>query len=116
MSGHATVYRQLKAHPEWLPRVRAMEAEASMRPVWYVPTARVAEAEAELRTGDVLGLATSQDGMDIAHTGLAYRDEAGVLRFLHASSAQEKVVLDKRLSECLGGRRIMGIVAARPVG
>jgi hypothetical protein len=80
-----------------------------------LPKGRVAKAEPLLQTGDIIGLTTTMPGMDISHTGLCYRDKDGILRFLHASSTQKKVVLDRRLSACLSGEKTTGIMVARPV-
>jgi len=115
MSEHATVYRQLKANPALLPKVVEMEKAVSGRKLAYLPKGRVAKAEPLLQTGDIIGLTTTMPGMDISHTGLCYRDKDGILRFLHASSTQKKVVLDRRLSACLSGEKTTGIMVARPV-
>jgi hypothetical protein len=114
MSANPDKYRQLAANPRLLPEKRRLETAINARRMWYVPKEHVAKAEARLGTGDIIGLTTSVAGLDISHTGLCYRDEAGVLRFMHASSTQKKVVLDARLSECIG--RNTGIMAARPLG
>jgi len=113
MSRNADAYAALKNDPSLLPKIRAMEARLSRLKLRYVPRENVALIEPKLQTGDIVGLTTAQDGMDISHTGLCYRDEAGELRFLHASSVKKKVILDARLSACLSGRNT-GVMIARP--
>lgn len=72
-------------------------------------------AERELQTGDVIAVTSRDTGGYTSHVGLAYRDGSGVLRFLHASSRQRRVVLDERLSNYLADKRDdIGIVAVRP--
>lgn len=115
MSEHADSYAALKADKSLKPGIVEMERRLSKLKLRHIPKERVSEIEPMLQTGDIIGLTTNMDGMDISHTGLCYRDDAGVLRFLHASSVQKKVVLDDRLSRCLSGSRILGIMAVRPL-
>jgi hypothetical protein len=115
MSSHPDTYRQLKAHPELLPRIKDLERAISQRDTFFVPTASLAAQETKLKTGDIVGLVTTLPGMDIAHTGLIIREGASA-RFLHASSTQKKVVLDARISEVASSREsYLGIVVARPL-
>jgi hypothetical protein len=116
MSSHSTAYRQLKAHPEWVKKLAAMEHVWSMRKTMYVPNDVVPMVESLLETGDILGIATSAPGLDTSHTGLCYRDGEGALRILHASSAHKKVELGPRLSEYLTSvKKDIGILVARPL-
>lgn len=112
-------YRYLKSDPSLLPALRRMEANVTATPLYHIPKARVPAIESKLRNGDIIGI-TSRDGRMIStsHVGLAYRDSAGVLRFMHASSPRNfgKVVIDSRLSTYL--RKYSshaGIIVARPV-
>ncbi len=102
MSGHPGLYPALRAEPALVESLRAVERYISATPLTYVPRARVAAVEARLRTGDIVAITTSQDGLDYSHVGLIVRDRAGRPRFLHASSARGRVVLDDRLSAYLG--------------
>ncbi len=116
MSAHPNSYKQLKANPSLVPAIARMEARLNAVPKTYVPRERVAAVEPLLQTGDIVGLCASQVGIDIAHTGLAYRDGDGVLRFFDATNApgRNDVKLGVRLSERLDPKHHTGIVVARP--
>lgn len=116
MTTHPEAYRQLTAHPDLVRRLAQLETEISAREMDYVPKERVAEAQPLLKTGDIVGVTTTIDGLDCAHSGLCYRDEGSRLRFLHASTTQQAVVLDDELSTYLA--RVSthtGIMVARPL-
>ena len=116
MSTHPEAYRQLKASPDLVRKIARVEAQINAREMEYVPKEKVAEAQPFLMTGDIVGITTTLAGLDCAHAGCCYRDEAGVLRFLHASTTQRAVVLDGELATYLA--RVSthtGIMVARPL-
>jgi hypothetical protein len=116
MSTHPQAYRQLKANPSWIPRMAALEDRIAAAKPWYVPNERVAETEPLLQTGDIVGIATSADGLDCSHTGLVYVDDRQVRRFLNASSVKKQVVLGERLSEYAAKyKKNVGVMIARPL-
>ena len=116
MTTHRASYRRLKNDPALVGKIRRLEAEISARPTRYLPKAHVRAAEPLLKTGDIIGVTTALAGLDCSHTGLCYRDDAGVLRFLHASTARKAVVLDEALSTYLAGVSTQtGIMVARPL-
>ncbi len=118
MSAHPSSYKQLKANPSLVPSIAQIEVAINARPKTYVPTDAVAGVEPLLRTGDVIGLCATQEGIDIAHTGLAYRNPEGVLCFFDATNAPGRgdVRVGGRLSERLSPKSHTGIVVARPLG
>ena len=76
----------------------------------------MAAAQPLLMTGDIVGVTTAIEGLDCAHAGLCYRDQAGRLRLLHASTTRRAVILDEELATYLG--RVSthtGIMVARPL-
>jgi hypothetical protein len=89
--------------------------DASPRPL--VPTARIPAVLGRIETGDVLAFATSIEGLDCTHTGLAYRDRAGVMRVLHAPLSGGVVQVSRgTLPEYVAGlRSATGILVARPL-
>lgn len=116
MSKHPESYRQLKANPDWIPKIAEIERGLSGALMYHVPKASIAAAESELQTGDIVAITTSIDGIDCSHTGLCHRDAEGRLRFRHASSSQKKVVLDGRLSEYVASNsKNLGVMIARPL-
>lgn len=116
MSTHPQSYKQLKAHPELVPTIAEMEEKINARQMMYVPKEKVAAMEKNLQTGDILGITTTIKGIDCSHTGLCYRDDEGVLHFLHASLTEKHVVLGDRLSVYLNSvSKHTGIMVARPL-
>lgn len=114
MSDHVEVYRQLRAHPELLPRLSLIEESSSHRRKFYVPKAEAAKAELKFRTGDIIGITTTTPGMDCSHTGMILVLK-GVPHFVHASSVAKKVMIDGRLSEYLSKQSsATGFMAVRP--
>ena len=116
MSTHPDSYRQLKANPEMVPVIAKIEEEINARKMHYVPKEKTGVAEADLRTGDIIGITTTIKGIDCSHTGMCYRDRDGVLRLLHASLTKKEVTLDDRLSSYLASvTKHTGIMVARPL-
>jgi len=116
MSTHPGAYRQLKASPEQLAKITRREAEINARVTYYLPKEKVAAAQRLLMTGDIVGVTTSIEGLDCAHSGVCYRDEAGIPRLLHASTTRNAVVLDEDLATYVASVRThSGIMVARPL-
>ena len=116
MSTHPGAYRQLKASPDQVAKIALVEAEINARLTHYLPREKVAAAQRLLLTGDIIGITTTIDGLDCAHSGVCYRDEAGVPRLLHASTARNAVVLDEDLATYVASVRThSGVMVARPI-
>jgi hypothetical protein len=122
MSEHPEYYRQLKAHPEMVPAIKHFEDEINARnaaSMKYIPMDKLAEAQSHLQTGDIVGVCTTERGIDIAHTGLIYKDEEGVPHFMDASSSKSKmkVTLEKGpISGSLNwSKKLTGAMFARPL-
>ncbi|MFL6530784.1 MAG: N-acetylmuramoyl-L-alanine amidase-like domain-containing protein [Chthoniobacterales bacterium] len=112
-------YRYLASNRALLGPLRQMEERVSSRPLYQIPTNRVAAIEPKLRSGDIIGI-VSHDGrlFGTSHVGLALRGNDGVLHFMHASAPHNynKVVIDSSLSSYLKRYRSdTGIMVARPV-
>lgn len=115
MSQHRNLYRQLVTNDSLFKRIQEMEKHVNSLKMSYLPKDQISKNEVNLRSGDILGWVTSQDGMDIAHTGLVIR-KGERAHFLHASSTEKKVILDDRLASI--ARRVaayQGIMVVRPV-
>jgi hypothetical protein len=116
MSTHPAAYPALAADPALVRTIARIEDRLSGRPMVYVPKDRVVDAQSSLMTGDIVGITTSLDGLDCAHTGLCYRDEQGRVRLLHASTTAREVTLDDELTAYLA--RVpshTGVMVARPL-
>jgi hypothetical protein len=108
-------YRYLRSNPALLPEMARIEERVSDLPVYHVPKAAVPGVEKYLRDGDIIAITSRDTGGYTSHVGLAYRDQNGTLRFLHASSRYRQVILDTRLSAYLADKHDdAGIVVARP--
>lgn len=118
MSQRPDNYRQLKAHPELIPAIRLTEEKINERHLKYLPMDKIAGAEHLLQTGDIVGVCTTEPGIDIAHTGLCIKDEQGIVHFMDASSSRRnmKVTLESDIATCLNwSRRLTGVMFARPL-
>jgi hypothetical protein len=118
MSQKPENYRQLVAHPEFVAQIRAIEDTINSRSLMYLPMDKLAGAEHLLQTGDIVGVATTEKGIDIAHTGLCIKDEQGVVHFMDASSSRRnmKVTLEPDISTCLNwSSKLTGVMFARPL-
>jgi hypothetical protein len=119
MSAKPDNYRQLKHNPALLPAIRQTEEAINARPKRYVPLSAIAAAEHLLQTGDIVGMTTTMEGIDISHTGLVMVGDDGVRRFMDASSSKSKMKvtlepgpLHKDLS---GSKTTTGAIFARPL-
>ena len=116
MSTHPQSYPALRSDPALVAAIREIEKRATRIPRLFVPRERVASIENRLRTGDLVAIATTIKGLDYSHTGIVVRDEAGVARFVHASSKNGRVMMDGRISDYLarGPQSNAGITVVRP--
>ena len=99
-----------------LRRIRAVEERLDGYVRYYIPKEKLAVAETDIRSGDILCFATSIEGLDYSHVVIAYREKPGDrLGFIHASSAAKKVIVEPRtLEEYLrANSRITGITVLR---
>lgn len=116
MSKNPHFYQSLKEFPEFIETIAMLEKEINKRKHWYVPKSKIKEAQKHIQTGDIIALATDKEGLDYGHTGLAYQDERGKMRFLHASQRKKKVLLDTELYEYIQSIEThVGITIARPL-
>lgn len=116
MTEHRSAYAALKDDVTFA-AIGEMERSLDDAPRHVIPTARIPQVQSRIQTGDVLAFATSIAGLDASHTGMAYRDRAGVLRVLHAPlSGGEVEVSRSTLHGYVSAiRRATGVMIARPV-
>jgi len=116
MSKNPHFYQSLKEFPEFIETIAMLEKDINKHKHWYIPKSKIKEAQKHIQTGDIIALATDKEGLDYGHTGLAYRDERGKIRFLHASQRKKKVLLDTELCEYIQSIEThVGITVARPL-
>lgn len=93
MSTHPQSYAQLKDNKVAVDSMRLVEKQINLRKAMnYIPKYKVATIEKNINSGDIIMITTSTPGLDYAHVGFAVRDN-NVLKFVHASSDQKKVVM-----------------------
>lgn len=95
--------------------IREAEAGINAKPRYYIPKNRLGDALKGIRSGDIICLVTSVEGLDISHVMMAVVED-GAVRLLHASTGPMKVVIDPRtLPEYLAARSsVTGIQVLRP--
>lgn len=116
MSTHPDSYRQLKDSSHLVEIIAQKENDINSRQHFYIPEEKLAEVENQLMDGDIVGITTSIDGLDISHMGILVR-KAGRIHLLHASSSAEKVVLSEETLEeyLMSSKSATGIMVARPL-
>lgn len=116
MSTHPESYPQLKQHPDFVMIIRKQEEAISKRAMFHIPKEEVARVADKIQSGDVIAITSDIPGMDIAHTGIAIRQN-GALHFMHAPITGSKVTITtKTLAEYLAGnKKQLGIMVARPL-
>ena len=96
MSTHPTLYKHLKANPQFIKVIAAQEKASNGKTYRYIPKSLLNRSESELQsvhTGDIVSLITKKEGLDTSHVGIAVWQQ-GKLHLMHASSLNKKVVLD----------------------
>ena len=115
MSTHRDLYPFLSDEDNYL-QIKASERYLNDRPLYVLAKDKIEASEHLLRSGDIIALATSINGLDVTHTGFAIRMDNGRIHLLHASSANEEVEISELpLAEYLMNiRHNTGIMVARP--
>lgn len=93
MSTHSSSYKQL-SDPANLAGIQEAENAINSRESFYIPENMIASVYDKLQSGDIIGITSTLDGLDIAHTGLVYKDETGTY-LLHASLKNKEVEISK---------------------
>jgi hypothetical protein len=105
MSTHCDSYPALKNHPDRCKQMAAIEKSIHELKLFYIPKEQLKDSETSLKTGDIIGITTHLNGLDIAHTGFAFVQN-GSVHLLHASSERNKVVVsEETLHDYLARRK-----------
>lgn len=94
MSTHPESYPVLKAHPELIPLIAEQEKQLSSTEFYYFPKNNPENLLKSLHHGDIIGLTSGIDGIDINHVGIIIRKD-NQFHLLHASLSGQKVVLSE---------------------
>jgi hypothetical protein len=116
MSTHPDSYEQLKDSVALVKEIAEQENDMNSRQLFYIPENKIAEVEDKLMDGDIVGITTSVDGLDISHVGILVR-KAGRIHLMHASSLAEEVVISEESLETylMESKSATGIMVARPL-
>lgn len=117
MSTHSDSYKQLKNNPKFISQIEKTENEISARDYFYIPQNKIAMVESKIQSGDIIGITSNVEGLDIAHTGIAMRMDDGRIHFMHAPIVGMKVqITEKPLADYIkGNKKQTGIMVLRPL-
>ncbi|MCB0720015.1 MAG: DUF1460 domain-containing protein [Bacteroidetes bacterium] len=116
MSKHRRLYRRLATDDSLHQEIVEMEARLATIPQYYIPQDLMRPALDLIKPGDIVSTATIARGLDVSHSGFAYRNADGSIGLLHASSANGEVMVTPSLRDYVVGNRLVeGIVVARPI-
>ncbi|MEO9893674.1 N-acetylmuramoyl-L-alanine amidase-like domain-containing protein [Aurantibacter sp.] len=115
MGTHRELYPFLEDHTNF-EKILITEKELAKETFCYLPQDEIAKNEHLIKSGDIIALATSINGLDVTHTGIATREKDGRIHLLHASTGSMEVEVSKLpLAEYLKGiKKNIGILVARP--
>ncbi len=118
MSSHRSSYDRFATNDSLFACVQGMEQRLQERqrldPVRYVPQDSIRAVYDKLQGGDIVGLVTSVEGLDVAHTGLVYAHDDGGRGLLHASLSDGVVVSSDLQGYVEKIDHQIGMVVARP--
>ena len=115
MSSHTDAYKPLRNNSELQQKITDTESQINSRGGYYfVKKENINKISNQVLNGDIVVFATSINGLDYTHIGIAYHD--GIkLTFIHASSKAMKVIVEPHsLSDyCLKSTRCIGVSILR---
>lgn len=117
MSTHPDSYKRLRENPRFIEEIKLTEKEISSRNYYYIPQDGIKLVEDKIQSGDILGITTNIDGLDISHTGIAIRLDDGRIHLLHAPTVGKKVqISEEPLADYIMGKKFQtGIMVVRPI-
>ena len=92
MSQNPQDYIQLANDQVLANKIGRMEQEFRYRKNWFIPLKKIDKNDNKFPQGGLLGFVTNMPGADVSHVAIIYK-EAGMTKFIHASSRAKKVVL-----------------------
>lgn len=111
MSTHPQSYKHLNNNKENLAKIKRIEDSMNSRKAYIViPISAIPANSKDIQSGDIVAFATSTEGLDYSHVGIAYWENEE-LHFLHASSKMKKVVIEQKtlLDYCKDSKNCTGI-------
>ena len=81
----------------------------------YIPTHQIRRLYSQLQPGDIIAVATNIPGLDVTHTGLAYRQPNGNIGFIHASPGGQVTIARDLHRYVSRVKHAIGILVIRPL-
>ncbi|MDX9821925.1 MAG: DUF1460 domain-containing protein [Syntrophales bacterium] len=104
MSAHRDRYPAL-ADPGTFRSIRSAERRLSAGSWHFLEKEQLRRAEGAIREGDIVAIASAEEGLDVCHVGIAVQ-RRGRVHLLHASSATGRVIVsDETLYAYLQGKK-----------
>ncbi|BAU12662.1 hypothetical protein LEP3755_31930 [Leptolyngbya sp. NIES-3755] len=114
MSTNWKKYPKLVASEKEHQCIEQMEARLNATTVNYIPTNQIRSRYSELKSGDILAIATRVPGLDVTHTGFVYRSPNGEVGIIHAAPGRG-VKISSDLETYLNRvEDAIGVIVARP--
>lgn len=115
MSKHPQSYRHLSDNKTNLEEIINIEKNVNSRGEYAIIQKKdIPNIKNKINSGDIIIFATSIDGLDYTHVGIAY-DNRGIVCFIHASTKTMKVKIDEQTidSYCMRSKNCTGITVLR---
>lgn len=90
MTNHINSYKQLSGDDNNLSEMLIVENNINSRQLYYIPKNDIANVYDKLQSGDIVGITSTLDGLDVAHTGYIYKED-GYTYLLNASLKNKQV-------------------------
>ncbi|MBP9191564.1 MAG: DUF1460 domain-containing protein [Ignavibacteria bacterium] len=114
MTTHTNSYKQLADDPGAVNAMIDVENNINNREICYIPKEDISLIYDKLENGDIIGITSTIEGLDVAHTGYVYK-ENGTAYLLNASLKDKQVEISPMdLQDYLmGNSKQGGIIVAR---
>lgn len=111
MSTHPQSYKHLKDNKNNLEKIKKIENSINNCKAYIViPISAIPANSKDIQNGDIVAFATSIEGLDYSHVGIAYWENKR-LHFIHASSKMKKVIIEQKtlFDYCKDSKNCTGI-------
>lgn len=117
MSKHRSSYPRLIQDDTNYQCIVNMEKNLTIQgvPTNYIPKQEIKNIYQQLKPGDIIGVTTNIEGLDVTHTGLAYSSADGKVGFIHASPIGTVTIARDLQNYVEHISKSTGIVVARPI-
>lgn len=114
MTNHTGSYKQLSGNELNVSEMIEVENKLNSRQLYYIPKENVSQVYDKLQTGDIIGITSNLNGLDVAHTGYVYKQNGGTY-LLNASLKNKQVEVSsvELMDYIMSNSKQGGIVVAR---